>query len=70
MVNAFLVPTASDDLRKMARVSFPEVMGKENLPFSNYVDMWALPAYEIFDAYLQNERIDCGVMKTIWMSED
>ena len=70
VVNAFLVPTASDDLRKMARVSFPEVMGKENLPFSNYVDMWALPAYEIFDAYLQNERIDCGVMKTIWMSED
>ena len=70
VVNAFLVPTASDDLRKMARVSFPEVMGKESMPFSNYVDMWALPAYEIFDAYLRNQRIDCGVMKAIWMSGD
>lgn len=70
VVNAFLVPTAGDDLRKMARVSFSEVMGKEGLPFSNYVDMWALPAREIFNAYLRNERIDCGAMKTIWMSED
>ena len=66
VVNAFLVPTASDELRELARVSFPKVMGEVELPFSNYIHMWALPASEVFDAYLRGEKIDAGVMRAIW----
>lgn len=36
------------------------------LPFSNYIHMWALPASEAFDAYLRGERIDDGLMRAIW----
>ncbi|WP_171002768.1 hypothetical protein [Bifidobacterium moukalabense] len=49
----------------MARVEFSKVMGEVDSPFSNYVHMWALPAHEIFDAYLQGERIDGGAMRVI-----
>lgn len=66
VVNAFLVPTASDKLRELARVSFPGAMGEVELPFSNYIRMWALPASEVFDAYLRSERIDDGLMRAIW----
>ena len=66
VVNAFLVPTASDKLHELARVSFPKVMGEVEPPFSNYIHMWALPAGEVFDAYLRGERIDVGAMRAIW----
>lgn len=65
VVNAFLVPLASDELRELARVSFPKVMGEVEPPFSNYIHMWALPAGEVFDAYLRGERIDGDVLKGI-----
>lgn len=70
VVNAFLVPTASDDLRELARVSFPKVMGEVEPPLSNYVHMWALPAHEVFEAYLRGERIDEGSVRAIWESEN
>ena len=66
VVNAFLVPTANDELRELARVSFPKVMGEVEPPFSNYIHMWALPAGAVFDAYLRGERIDAGAMRAIW----
>lgn len=66
VVNAFLVPTCDDEPRKLARVSFPKVMGKVEPPFSNYIVMWALPAHEVFDAYLRGERIDGDAMREIW----
>ncbi len=66
VVNAFLVPTAGDGLRELARVSFPKVMGEVEPPFSNYIHMWALPAAEVFDAYLRGERIDAEAMRAIW----
>lgn len=69
VINAFLVPTCDDEPRKLARVSFPKVMGKAEPPFSNYIVMWALPAREVFDAYLRGERIDDGVLRTVWESE-
>ena len=50
----------------MGRVSFGEVMGKVEPPLSNYVEMWSLPAYEVFDAYLRGMRIDDGMLKTVW----
>ncbi len=70
VVNAFLAPTADGGLRELARVSFSEVMGKVEPPFSNYIHMWALPASEVFDAYLQGRRIDAGTMSAIWKNEE
>ena len=69
VVNAFLVPSDADGSRKIARVSFTDVMGEVEPPLGNYVDMWALPACEVFDAYLRGERIDGGTVKAIWESE-
>lgn len=66
VVNAFLVPSAEDELKELARVSFPKVMGEVKPPFSNYVHMWALPASAVFEMYLRNERIGTGIMKAIW----
>lgn len=68
VVNAFLVPTDEIELRELARVSFPEVMGKTDRPLSDYIHMWALPASDVFDAYLRGERIDMGAMRAVWES--
>lgn len=62
VVNAFLVPACDNELRKLARVSFPRVMGRVEPPLSNHIVMWSLPACEVFDAYLRNERIDDGIL--------
>ena len=70
VVNVFLVPTAGDKLVRMARVEFSKVMGEVEPPFNKYVHMWALPAHEIFDAYLQGKRIDGGAMRAIWEEEE
>ena len=66
VVNAFLVPNESQALVKLARVSFFEVMGKTDLPLSDFIDMWALPASRVFEAYLNDERIDGSEFKAIW----
>lgn len=66
VVNAFLVPSAESELKELARVSFPKVMGEVEPPFSNYIHMWALPASAVFEAYLRGERIDTESMKKIW----
>lgn len=66
VVNAFLVPSAENELKELARVSFPKVMGEVEPPFSNYIHMWALPASSVFEAYLRGERIDAESMWKIW----
>lgn len=66
VVNAFLVPSAENELKELARVSFPKVMGEVEPPFSNYIHMWALPAGSVFEAYLRGERIDAESMGKIW----
>lgn len=66
VVNAFLVPNESQALVKLARVSFSEVMGKTDLPLSDFIDMWALPANRVFEAYLSDEHIDGNEFKAIW----
>ena len=58
VVNAFLVPTAEKEMYQIGRVSFTEVMGEVERPLSNFVTMWALPANQIFNAYLNGEQID------------
>ena len=66
VINAFLVPISDGEPRKLARVSFSKVMGKVEPPFSNYIVMWALPAHEVFDAYLRGEKIGPDAMGEIW----
>lgn len=66
VINAFLVPSCDGELKLIARVSFPEVMGVEEPPFSNYVDMWAVPAAEIFDAYLDGRELDAKDWNVLW----
>lgn len=68
--NAFLVPSSSDAFSKIARVSFSEVMGWFEPPFNNYIDMWALPAYKVFDTYLQNKKFSNNTIKEILRSEN
>ncbi|MDY3129325.1 MAG: LlaJI family restriction endonuclease [Berryella intestinalis] len=65
VINAFLVPTDDDKASKIARVTFSEVMGKVNHPFSNHIDMWSLPAIKVFDAYLRAVRVDLLSMDMI-----
>ena len=69
VVNAFLVPTSDSELHKLARVSFEEVMGTAKPPLSNYIVMWALPAHDVFDAYLRNAGIADDMLQTIWECE-
>ena len=66
VVNAFLVPNAAPELEKLARVSFGEVMGAAGKPLSDFIDMWALPAARVFEAYLNDERIDGEELRAIW----
>ena len=65
VVNAFLVPGDVDAPQKMARVSFPGVLAKEEAPFSDHVDMWMLPAEGVYEAYLRGEKLDAGVIAMI-----
>ena len=70
VVNAFLLPTADDELHELAKVSFKGVMGEVKLPLSNHIYMWALPADKVFDAYLHREKIDSETIKAIYKSRD
>lgn len=66
VVNAFLVPGNVNESELMARVSFPEVMGKAAQPFNDFIEMWVLPAGKVFEAYLNDERIDASWFEAIW----
>lgn len=52
VVNAFLAPSAGGSIRHTGRVRFPGVIAPEEPPFSNVVELYALPADMVFDAYL------------------
>lgn len=70
VVNAFLVPSCDGELRMLARVSFPEVMGSEKAPFSDFVNMWALPATKVFDAYLDGSELNAPGWDSLWGQTD
>lgn len=58
--NAFIVPTEDDGPRLLGYVSFSGVMAAltdEISQFSDHIDMWALPASEVFDCYLEGRRM-------------
>lgn len=58
VVNAFLIPTAGMIIKHLGRVSFPGVIAEEAKPFSNTVELYAIPDKAVFDAYLAGEPLD------------
>lgn len=58
VVNAFLAPSAGDVIEHTGRVRFPGVIADEEPPFSNVVELYALPADMVFDAYLAGATLD------------
>lgn len=58
VVNAFLAPSAGDVIEHIGRVRFPGVIATEEKPFSNAVELYALPASRVFEAYLADKPLD------------
>ena len=65
VVNAFLAPSACGDIANMGRVRFPGVIAPEEPPFSNAVELYALPAERVFDAYLAGTTLDNAELLTV-----
>lgn len=55
--NLFLMPSAGAEPQLFASVSFPGVFQKFDSPFSNYIDVWEIPADMVFEAYLENRTL-------------
>lgn len=58
VANAFLAPSAGDAIVHTGRVRFPDVIADEEAPLSNVVELYALPAGMVFDAYLAGVTLD------------
>ena len=65
VVNAFLAPSAGDAIEHTGRVRFPGVLAAEEEPFSNAVELYALPAGKVFDAYLAGVTLDNAELLTV-----
>lgn len=65
VVNAFLAPSAGDAIKHTERVRFPGVIADEEPPFSNVVELYALPADMVFDAYLAGATLDNAELLTV-----
>lgn len=57
VVNAFFVPTSEQDVRLIGTVAIPGVFDNANGPFSNMVEMWAIPADLLFGKYLSGGKM-------------
>lgn len=57
VVNAFLIPYDGDEFRLAGRVKFPGVFDNVEEPFSDHVDMLALPAERIWKCYLDGRAL-------------
>lgn len=58
VVNEFLVPSCGDVVEHLGRVRFPGVIAAEKPPFSNEVELYALPVEAVFDAYVGGRQLD------------
>lgn len=58
VVNAFLVPSCGDAVEHLGCVYFPDVIVPEEPPLSNKVELYALPAGAVLDAYVDGRELD------------
>lgn len=65
VVNAFLAPSAAAGIEHTGRVRFPGVIAPEEPPLSNMVELYALPAQMVFDAYLAGNALDNDELLTV-----
>ena len=66
VANAFVVPGNTEDVKLMGSVSFPGVFEEPPSPFVSDVKMWALPAQQIFDAYLEGKPMADERLERLW----
>ena len=64
-MNAFLAPSAAAGIEHTGRVRFPGVIAPEEPPLSNMVELYALPAQMVFDAYLAGNALDNDELLTV-----
>ncbi|WP_417118858.1 LlaJI family restriction endonuclease [Olsenella phocaeensis] len=62
VVNAFVAPSAGDVIEHRGRVRFPGVIADEEAPLSNVVELYALPARVVFDAYLAGVPLSADML--------
>lgn len=63
VVNAFLVPSEKKNPELLASTTYPGVMKEATSAckkFSSHINMWAIPASEIFECYLTGRSFDIG----------
>ena len=65
VVNAFLVPSCGDAVEHLGRARFPGVIAAEEPPFSNEVELYALPAEAVFDAYVGGRELDAACLAEV-----
>ena len=58
VTNSFLVPSASSTIYRMGHVEFRGVIPSLGRPFSDRIEMWALPAERIWQCYLNSEQLE------------
>lgn len=58
VVNAFIVPWCGSAVEHLGRVRFPGAIAAEEPPFSNEVELYALPAEAVFGAYVGGHELD------------
>ncbi|NBJ67125.1 LlaJI family restriction endonuclease [Enterorhabdus caecimuris] len=58
VVNVFLVPTCASETTLMGEVEFPSIFEKEPAPFAYGVQMWTVPAEDVWRCYLGNRQME------------
>lgn len=57
VINAFVVPFNCKNIRLLGKVEFSEVLETLPAPFTNEILLWALPAEQIWNCYLENRML-------------
>lgn len=65
VANVFLVPTDESQPTHLGRVEFPGVFDPLGKPFVDGIEMWALPACDMYDCYLNGTAVDDGYVRCI-----
>lgn len=70
VVNIFLIPSNGNEISKVGRVEFADVMGLEVSPFVNGVTMYSLPANTVLGCYIRSEKLPDEVLVHYFWSSD